>query len=200
MVVGEQIILDYLDRRGVLVPRSDFARVAINDTNLGVFRYETQPEESLLRMHRREPGSMYSGDLPGSARTEELWTGITRWRKVAWRDEAAKDDYSELERLLAHVRGSTIAEFADFARHEIDIDAFASSMRSTWRSAATSTTSAKTTSSTSTRTAAAGSPSPGAFAASNTMRSSIAWKIRCCCGSSSCRAISRCAIGCSTSS
>ena len=90
-----------------------------------MYRYETQPEESLLRTHRREPGSMYSGDLPGSARTEELWTGITRWRKVAWRDEAAKDDYSELERLLAHVRGSTIAEFADFARHEIDVHAFA---------------------------------------------------------------------------
>jgi hypothetical protein len=125
MVVGEQIMLDTLADHGVLVPAADFARVHINGTDLGVFRYETQPDESLLREHDRQAGSMYSGDLPGSARSEELWAGPARWRKVAWREEQEKLDMSELERLLSVLRTASVAEFADFARHEIDLEAFA---------------------------------------------------------------------------
>ena len=201
MVVGEQIILDLLEQRGVLVPRSDFARVAINDTDLGVFRYETQPEESLLRAHRREPGSMYSGDLPGSAPAGELWTGISRWRKVAWREEEEKEDYGELERLLAHVREASDRRVRRLrAPRDRPRRRSRSSRRSTSRSAASSTTSARTTSSTSTPTAGAGSRSPGASAASSTIRTSIASRTRCCCGSSSCPATSRCATGCSIGS
>jgi hypothetical protein len=125
MVVGEQIMLDLLRERGVLVPRSDFARVVINGTDLGVFRYETQPDESLLRLAHRQPGSMYSGDLPGSAKSEELWDGTERWRKVAWREEPEKEDMSELSRLLSAVKSASIEEFAQLAEHEIDLDAFA---------------------------------------------------------------------------
>lgn len=125
MVVGEQIMLDLLRERGVLVPRSDFARVVINGTDLGVFRYETQPDESLLRVAGRQPGSMYSGDLPGSARSEELWSGVERWRKVAWREEPEKEDMAELERFLTAVRTASVEEFAQLAKHEIDLKAFA---------------------------------------------------------------------------
>ena len=68
---------------------------------------------------------MYSGDLPQSAPAGELWTGTAGWRKVAWREEQEKDDMGELAQLLSQVRGASVAEFADFARHEIDLDAFA---------------------------------------------------------------------------
>jgi hypothetical protein len=125
MVVGEQIMLDLLRERGVLVPRSDFARVVVNGTDLGVFRYETQPDESLLREANRQPGSMYSGDLPGSAKSEELWDGTERWRKVAWREEPEKEDMSELKRLLTMLKSASVEEFAELARHEIDLKAFA---------------------------------------------------------------------------
>lgn len=125
MVVGEQIMLDLLRERGVLVPRGDFARVVINGTDLGVFRYEAQPDESLLREADRQPGSMYSGDLPGSARSEELWEGPERWRKVAWRQEPEREDMSELARLLTALKTASIAEFAELARHDLDLDAFA---------------------------------------------------------------------------
>jgi hypothetical protein len=125
MVVGEQIMLDLLRERGVLVPRSDFARVVINGTDLGVFRYETQPDESLLREANRQPGSMYSGDLPGSARSEELWDGPARWRKVAWREEPEREDMSELSRLLTMIKSASVSEFAELAQNEIDLEAFA---------------------------------------------------------------------------
>lgn len=125
MVVGEQIMLDLLSEQGVLVPRSSFARVIINGTDLGVFRYETQPDESLLRAQRREAGSMYSGDLPASAKSEELWQGVERWRKVAWREENEREDTTELAHLLTMIRQASIEQFADFAEHAIDLDAFA---------------------------------------------------------------------------
>jgi hypothetical protein len=125
MVVGEQIMLDLLRERGVLVPRSDFARVVVNGTDLGVFRYETQPDESLLREAGRQPGSMYSGDLPGSARSEELWDGAARWRKVAWREEPEREDMSELTRLLTMIKSASVNEFAELAQNEIDLKAFA---------------------------------------------------------------------------
>jgi hypothetical protein len=125
MVVGEQIILDLLAQRGILVPHSDFARVSINGSDRGVFRYEAQPDESVLRNRRREPGSLFSGDVGGDSPTDALWRGPERWKKVAWRQDAEKDDRRELERLIEHIDGASIRDFADFTRHEIDLEAFA---------------------------------------------------------------------------
>jgi hypothetical protein len=125
MVMGEEIILDLAREMGVLTPHSHFARVQINGADLGIFHYETQPDESLLRVNQRVPGNMYSGNLPPSAKTEELWNGVERWKNVAYRSEQQKGDFSDLERLLDKIRSSSIADFADFARRQIDLDAFA---------------------------------------------------------------------------
>ncbi len=127
MVVGEQLILDLARERGVLTPVSAFARVRMNATDLGVFRYETQADESLLRMSGRVPGSIYSGDLSSKGDSWELWTSTTAWKKPASSsdDEATAADFKELERLLHMVRESTHEAFADFARHEIDLERFA---------------------------------------------------------------------------
>lgn len=125
MVVGEQLIVDLLAEHGVLVPRSDFARVSINDTDLGVYRYEAQPDEGVLRLNRREPGSMYSGDLSSSAKSDALWKGAEAWKKVAWREEEQKADLGELEHLLRMVREASVAEFVEFAKNELDLERFA---------------------------------------------------------------------------
>ncbi len=125
MVVGEQLIVDLLAEHGVLVPRSDFARVTINDTDFGVYRYEAQPDEGVLRQNQREPGSMYSGDLSSSANSDALWKNTEAWKKVAWREEEQKADLSELEHLLTMVREASVAEFAEFARNELDLERFA---------------------------------------------------------------------------
>ncbi len=125
MVVGESLILQLARKKDVLTPKSAFARVLINGSDLGVFRYETHPDESLLRNNRMVPGSIYSGNLPGSAKTEELWSGTSRWAKPAWRVDAEKDISAELDRLLKNVKTMTVKEFADFARREMDLKAFA---------------------------------------------------------------------------
>lgn len=125
IVVGESIILDLARAGGVLTPVSSFARLKLNGADLGVFRYETQPDESLLRMSGMVPGSIYSGNLPGSARTSELWQDTRRWRKSAWRIDKEAHDFSELKTLLNNLRTMTVAEFTEFARKQIDLEAFA---------------------------------------------------------------------------
>ncbi|MBN1654738.1 MAG: CotH kinase family protein [Deltaproteobacteria bacterium] len=125
MVVDEQLILDLSHSKGVLTPMSQFVRVRMNATDLGVYHYETQPDESLLRFNRRMPGSIYSGDLPPSAETEELWNDLTRWKKVAWRIDKEKEDLSDLKRFLHNIKQSTVEDFARFTEEEIDLDAFA---------------------------------------------------------------------------
>jgi len=127
MVVGEQLILDLARERGVLTPVSSFARVQMNATDLGVFRYETQPDESLLRTSERVPGSIYSGDLGSDGDSWELWKSTKSWKKPASSsdDAATALDFSELTRLLTLVREGTHAEFTDFARHELDLERFA---------------------------------------------------------------------------
>ncbi len=125
IVVGEQIILDLARKNGVLTPGSSFARVLINGADLGVFRYETQPDESLLRSNRLVPGSIYSGNLPGSAKTSELWKDVSRWKKSAWRIDEEKDEFDNLEKLLGNIRSMSTRQFARFARTEIDLEAFA---------------------------------------------------------------------------
>ena len=125
MMVGEQIILDLSRKHGVLTPQYSFARVKINGADLGVFHYEAQPDESVLRLNRRMPGSMYSGNLPGSVETGELWKDTQRWKKVAWRNEAEERERGELKRLLDNIRSASVRDFAKFARQEIDLEAFA---------------------------------------------------------------------------
>ncbi len=125
MMVGEQIILDLSREGGVLTPQYSFARVKMNGADLGVFHYEAQPDESVLRLNRRMPGSMYSGNLPPSAKTEELWSDTRRWKKVAWRNKQEEKNRSGLKRLLRHIRSASVRDFVEFARREIDLRAFA---------------------------------------------------------------------------
>jgi hypothetical protein len=125
MLVGEEIVLDLARELDLLTPRSGFGRVSFNGADLGVFRFETQPDESLLRVQRRFPGSIYSGNLGGSAGPDRLWTDSKAWKKVAWATDEEKQDFSDLERLLQVLRQSTTREFVAFARSELDLERYA---------------------------------------------------------------------------
>jgi CotH protein len=127
MVVGQQLILDLASESDILTPVSSFVRVKLNGKDLGVYHYETAADESLLRSSRRMPGDIYASSLPSSAATLELWSQTKYWTKVSSRTDAEEDraNVADLERFLFHVRDATAAEFDDFARHELDLEAFA---------------------------------------------------------------------------
>ncbi len=124
----DQLILDLAQEEGLLTPEHFPVWVRFNNSDLGVYRYEAQPEEGLLRRSRRMPGSMYSGDseaLAPSGQVGGLFWDKAGWSKVAWKDEKARDDLSELERLLHAVTAASHHEFAAYAEAEIDLERYA---------------------------------------------------------------------------
>ena len=126
--VGEDVIYDVLDDLGVLTPRYRPVRVEINNRNMGVYFHATQPDESLIRRHRRAYGSLYSGNGaavdPGTGRST-LWWDAGEWKRVARSATDEDEDKREIERLLEMVTGASDARFAAFARDELDLGQFA---------------------------------------------------------------------------
>ncbi|HZN94243.1 MAG TPA: CotH kinase family protein, partial [Myxococcales bacterium] len=124
----EQLILDLSRRLGLLTPDYRPVRVRLNNADLGVYRYETQPDEGLLRRSRRMPGSLYSGDTEAvDPRTGDgaLFSSVAGWQKVASRTPEEAQDFSELERLLEAVSRGTHRQFARFAAEELDLERYA---------------------------------------------------------------------------
>ena len=124
-VVGDDLVLDIARSLKVLSPKTSFARVSMNGKDLGVFHYETQPDESLLRAWRRVPGSMYAGDLKRGMETQSLWSDPSTWKKHAWKNGEDKKNRRELTRLLAMITGASVEDFAEYARREINLEAYA---------------------------------------------------------------------------
>jgi len=122
----EEIVLDYAREAGLLTPEYFPVWVRLNNSDMGVYRYEAQPEEGLLRRHRRMPGSMFSGDSEkrSPAGAGGLFWDSAGWSKVAW-EENRQEDRAQVDRLLHAVTASTQREFADYAREEIDIEKYA---------------------------------------------------------------------------
>lgn len=118
----DQIILDLAREGGLLTPEYFPVWVRLNNTDMGVYRYQAQPEEGLLRRGRRIPGSMFSGDSESKA---GVFADEAGWTKVASKDEAHEDDRSELARLLWAVNDATQEEFTAYATKSIDLERYA---------------------------------------------------------------------------
>jgi hypothetical protein len=124
----EQLILDLARAHGTLTPEYRPVWVRLNNSDMGVYRFEAQPDEGLLRRNERMPGSMYSGSSESVDQARgvgSLFYDRSAWRKVAWATEQAKEDFSELERLLGKIRDSSSLAFAEYAESELDLDKFA---------------------------------------------------------------------------
>ncbi len=124
----DQIILDLARESGLLTPDYRPVRVRLNNNDLGVFRLESQPDESLIRQNHRIPGNMYSGDaekLPGNPTIGPLFSSTVGWTKNANRSEADTADVSELARFIGAVRDASHLEFAAYAQESLDLVRYA---------------------------------------------------------------------------
>jgi uncharacterized small protein (DUF1192 family) len=100
----------------------------INNAYLGVYFFEGQPDEGLLRRERRVPGSIYSGGgapLDPKTNVSSLWASVSNWKKVGANGERAAADMGELSGLLKAVNNDNALDFAAFARDAIDVGKFA---------------------------------------------------------------------------
>lgn len=124
----DQLILDVARELGLLSPEFHPVRVRVNNHDMGVYRFEAQADESLVRRGRRVPGAIYSGDTeevdPGTG-AGALFSSTRGWKKVASRTEAEAADLSELERMISSVGQGSHEAFARYARAEIDLDRYA---------------------------------------------------------------------------
>ena len=124
----EELVLDFAREAGLLAPEYFPVWVRVNNTDMGVYRYEAQPEEGLLRRNKRMPGSMYSGDsdllAPSGDAGGLFWDDKDGWSKVAW-EEGYKEDRAALDRLLHSVTADTQQEFAEYAATSIDVERYA---------------------------------------------------------------------------
>lgn len=125
----DQIILDLARQQGLLAPEVHAARVRLNNSDLGVFRYAAQPTEGLLRRGRRVPGNLYSGDaedLPLVDGVGGLFFSRDGWQQVAARagQQEEAQEFAPLDRLLAAMQ-SDFLHFDEYARRELDLTRFA---------------------------------------------------------------------------
>ncbi len=122
------VALGVASDEGLLTPDVEAMRLRLNNVDLGVFRYEEQPDEGLLRRQHRMPGSIFSGD-GDDGETESSTLGLfasrAGWKKVAWASDGEKEDFAPLEELLEGVRGATHLEFAGLAKEMIDLERYA---------------------------------------------------------------------------
>jgi hypothetical protein len=120
----EDIILDVARDQGLLAPDYFPFRLLLNQAYLGVYFFEAQPDEGLLRGAQRVPGSIYSGnEAPIDPKTgvSSLWRSAKYWTKV---DGPGPEDSTELEALIGAVNQASPQAFAAFASRYLDLEQF----------------------------------------------------------------------------
>jgi hypothetical protein len=125
----DQIILDLARDSGLLTPDYRPVRVRINNHDMGVYRLESQPDESLIRQNHRIPGNMYAGDaekLRGDQAFGPLFTSTAGWTKLADRSEARAAEVAELVRFVDAVHHASHLQSSPASpRRELDLPRWA---------------------------------------------------------------------------
>ncbi|MBI4819761.1 MAG: CotH kinase family protein [Deltaproteobacteria bacterium] len=124
----DQIILDLARAMGLLAPEYRPVWVRINNLDMGVYRFEAQPDETLLRQSHRIPGNMYSGDsklVDPATKTGAVFSDPPAWQKISARSEDDLADRADLLRLLDQVNTASFREFATYAEAAIDLEKYA---------------------------------------------------------------------------
>lgn len=128
MPFDEHLILEIADELGLLSPEYYPVRLLLNRNYMGIYFFETQPDEGTLRQDGRVPGSIYSGNeapLDPDTLVSSLWKSADRWTKVSAVEPSGMDDRSELAALLQAVNSGSPSVFEDFAHRYIDVEKFA---------------------------------------------------------------------------
>ncbi|MGV3524739.1 MAG: CotH kinase family protein [Candidatus Sericytochromatia bacterium] len=119
VLFDEKLWLDLARASGLMTPDSDFVRLRFNGLSLGVFAFQAPAGEKVLRQHQRIPGNLYTLEKAKD------WQQAARWEKQAWYD-AKNGPRQDLRQLLQQLSQASPGELASFARHALDLSAFAS--------------------------------------------------------------------------
>ncbi len=123
----EEMILDIAEQEGLLTPAYYPFRLLLNNAFMGVYFFEAQVDEGLLRQSDRLPGGLFSSAMPVPGEKtvyRPLFSTSDNWKKVASTPESPLTDQSELDAFLRAITSGTDREFADFARRSLAVDKF----------------------------------------------------------------------------
>ena len=112
---------------GLIAPDYYPTRVYINDEYSGVYMYHSQVDESLLRKHKRMPGSIYYGEKPFIDKdTQEslLWSNEIYWTKAASRSAETSEDRKDIQHFIKGINSTSDIEFYDFVNSYLDKEKF----------------------------------------------------------------------------
>jgi len=109
---------------GLISPDSYPVRVKINGRYMGVYLYLSQVDESLLRKHKRMPGSIYDGDLTPQRSYEHLWNDEKSWDKKSSRSSDKKNNRTDIQLFIKSIRNDDAVAFNQFVETYLDKNAF----------------------------------------------------------------------------
>lgn len=125
-LIADQIIMSVAQEIGILTTDTDFVRVHLNGLNLGVFHYQTRPEELTLRKQKRFPAAIYTLDHLSGRQQFEAWNSASQWEQLSGAEiQPMRLDLRHLLAQVAKHQTSDQNSFRDFALTEIDLEAFA---------------------------------------------------------------------------
>ncbi len=124
----EEIILDIARELGLVTPDFFPFRLLLNKSYMGVYLFEAQPDEGLLRRAQRPKGSIYSGsDAPIDAETgtSSLFKSADHFTKVLQGIHQQLGERQDLEDFIAAINDPSQQKFANYAQRHLDLEQFA---------------------------------------------------------------------------
>lgn len=124
----EKNVLDVARELGLLTPEYFPFRLLINKAYTGVYFFEAQADEGLLRLARRPSGAIYSGSespIDGTTGVSTLFKSAENFTKVAQGIHQKLGERKELEELISALSQFSHRDFAAYAQTHLDMDKFA---------------------------------------------------------------------------
>lgn len=109
---------------GIISPEFYPVRVKVNGQFMGVYLFLSQIDESLLRKHKRMPGSIYYGDLTAKRKYQDLWSDEQSWEKKASRNKDKDSDRTDIQLFINAIKNNSESEFKDFVETYLNKDAY----------------------------------------------------------------------------
>jgi len=124
----EEIVLDVAREMGLLSPEYFPFRLLVNKAYTGVYFFESQPDEGMLKHASRPLGTIYSGsDSPVDPATgvSTLFKSADNFTKVNQGIHQSLGERIELEGLVFAINRASPEEFGRYAERHLDIERFA---------------------------------------------------------------------------
>lgn len=115
-IVMDVVNYKLASREGLISPEYYPARVFINSEYHGVYMFLSQPDESLLRMHKIMPGSIYFGDSGNDLNKDgvsDLWWNPKFWEKKSSRNAEQKTNREDIDSFISIISKASDLNFFD---------------------------------------------------------------------------------------